>query len=876
MRRKLTCLICFVLLLFLTNDALTAGDPSLVIYYPFDNVGKIVIDQSDKGHDGIVQGGVTSDPDGKHAGAAKFASGGYVDLDGDNFPAEDIPTSAITLAAWVKCENTGEHHAIFDARADAGTWIIHPELRSDGQFRWVLRAYGMSPIFDISAGTVTWDEWLHYAGTYDKESGKAVLYINGQVVSQLDLPSDMEIAGDWGDGARVGLNIASTRPFTGLMDDFYLFKRALSRSEIKKIMYGKGWPYASNPHPSDNATHPGTSVRLDWSAGDSAISHNVYLGENFDDVNDGAEGTFYGNQTSTSFVVGLSGFPYPQGLIPDMTYYWRIDEIEANETIHEGDVWSFRIPCKNAYDPKPADGAKFIDANMELGWTPGLNSKLHTVYFGESFDDVNNASGGSIQPSTTYTPGTLESDKTYYWRIDEFGATGLHKGKVWSFKTAGASGGLRADYYTGVDLRNHVLTKMDPQINFNWSLSGPDEEVGDDNFSVRWTGEIDVPISETYSFYPKVQGGVRLWVDDRLLIEKWQDYDIDERWQEHMPVEYHRTIYLEARTYSIVMEFAYRQSFGGGAVVQLSWGSPSLPKQLIPQAALSLPVKANRPSPSNRVVDIKQTTIPSWSPGYYATSHQVYFGIDEEAVKNANTSSPEYQGTRNLGSESYDPGKLEWDTTYYWRVDEVNNVDPDSPWVGNLWSFTTANFLIVDDFESYNDLNPEDSKSNRIFNAWIDGYDDPTNGSIVGYAIPPFAEQNIIHSGSQSMPLAYNNAVGKSEATLTLTYPRDWTEKGIDTLTLWFRGNSANAAEPMYVVLNGSAVVTNDNPDAALAVGWTQWNIDLQTFADQGVNLTNVNMLTLGFGNRSNPVAGGSGTVYFDDIRLYRPGTDAP
>jgi hypothetical protein len=75
----------------------------------------------------------------------------------------------------------------------------------------------------------------------------------------------------------------------------------------------------------------------------------------------------------------------------------------------------------------------------------------------------------------------------------------------------------------------------------------------------------------------------------------------------------------------------------------------------------------------------------------------------------------------------------------------------------------------------------------------------------------------------------------------------------------------------MYVVLNGSAGVDNDNPDAAQKGFWTEWNIDLQAFADQGVNLANVNTITLGLGNRANPVAGGSGTMYFDDIRLYPP-----
>ena len=121
------------------------------------------------------------------------------------------------------------------------------------------------------------------------------------------------------------------------------------------------------------------------------------------------------------------------------------------------------------------------------------------------------------------------------------------------------------------------------------------------------------------------------------------------------------------------------------------------------------------------------------------------------------------------------------------------------------------------------------------------------------------------------MPMTYDNAVGKSEATLTLSSNRDWTVNGVDTLTIWFRGSSGNAAEPMYVALNGSAVVANDNPDAALIVSWTEWNIDLQAFADQGVNLANVNSITLGLGNRSNPVAGGAGMMYYDDIRLSAP-----
>jgi hypothetical protein len=274
-------------------------------------------------------------------------------------------------------------------------------------------------------------------------------------------------------------------------------------------------------------------------------------------------------------------------------------------------------------------------------------------------------------------------------------------------------------------------------------------------------------------------------------------------------------------------------------------------------------VRASRANPNNGAVDISQTTILSWGAGEAAASHDVYFGTDADAVKDADTSSPEFKGNQNLGSETYDPGKLDWGTIYYWRVDEVE--DGGTVQKGNIWSFTTADFLIVDDMEAYNDLDPDNPDTNRIFNAWLDGYGDPTNGSIVGYDPAPFAEQTIVHGGNQSMPFEYDNAAGKSEATLTLTDVRDWTENGVDTLVIWHFGDAANAAEQMYVTLNGTARVNNSNPDAVLAGDWTEWRISLSEFA--GVNLSNVDSITLGVAS----VTGGTGMLFFDDIRLYAP-----
>jgi len=120
------------------------------------------------------------------------------------------------------------------------------------------------------------------------------------------------------------------------------------------------------------------------------------------------------------------------------------------------------------------------------------------------------------------------------------------------------------------------------------------------------------------------------------------------------------------------------------------------------------------------------------------------------------------------------------------------------------------------------------------------------------------------------MPYFYDNNLKTSEATLTLTYPRDWTEEGVTKLSLWFRGSAANAADKVYIALNGSAVVYNEDAAATQKGGWNNWVIDLQAFADQGVNLANVNTITIGFGTKGSPAAGGSGQMYIDDIALYR------
>jgi hypothetical protein len=472
------------------------------------------------------------------------------------------------------------------------------------------------------------------------------------------------------------------------------------------------------------------------------------------------------------------------------------------------------------------------------------------------------------------------------------------------------------------------------------------------------------------------------------------------------------------------------------------------------------PEFAREPVPEDMSVDVVRDVVLSWTPGIYADKRNVYFGTDVNDVNEASLDDPRgVLVSEGQVDASYDPpGLLDWDQTYYWRIDEVNEAEPNSPWKGKLWSFTTRNFISVDDFEDYNDFAPD-----RIFDSWIDGYGITTNGSAVGYSEPDFiagehfVETTIVHNGSQSMPYFYDNTVaGNSEATLTLTDLIDWTDEGVEILSLWFQGYPpylgsftedpagtytmtatgtdiwdtsdefhfaykqltgvgsitarvlsvdntdpwakagimlrntlepgskhamvvvtpeqgvsfqrrttadsgssgttetevtapiwvkierdisgdfiasystngstwtqlgtdfinmgatvyvglavtshnteevceavfsnvtitgnvsqepwmdqdigilSNDLEPMYIVLDSSAVIYHDDPNVSTIDEWTEWRIDLQQFADQEIDLTNVESIGIGFGERNNPQPGGVGQVYFDDIRLYR------
>ncbi len=274
-------------------------------------------------------------------------------------------------------------------------------------------------------------------------------------------------------------------------------------------------------------------------------------------------------------------------------------------------------------------------------------------------------------------------------------------------------------------------------------------------------------------------------------------------------------------------------------------------------------VKAYHPGPVDKANDAAQSPTLTWMPGQGATKHQVFFGNNLDAVTQGAAGTD--KGT--LAETSFAPGALDALTIYYWRVDEILTSGTKT---GPVWSFTT--YLSVDDFESYTD---DMAAKTTIFDTWIDGLTNGLSGSTVGNATAPFAEQKIVHSGKQSMPLDFNNVNAPffSEADREFAPTMDWTASGADTLVLFVRGTPGNKPAPLYITVEDSAKknATVVYPDSAI-VGiskWTEWKIPLSSFA--GVNLAKVKVLFIGVGDKKAPVAGGAGRIYIDDIYVTVP-----
>ncbi|MFB0525228.1 MAG: discoidin domain-containing protein, partial [Phycisphaerae bacterium] len=396
-----------------------------------------------------------------------------------------------------------------------------------------------------------------------------------------------------------------------------------------------------------------------------------------------------------------------------------------------------------AAGPIPPDGATDVPRDVILSWTPGPFAAAvngHTVYFSESFEDVNNGIGGIAQDANTYDPpGLLEFGQTYYWRVDEVNdlePSSPLKGVVWSFTVE--------PYSYLMDKANIIATASSSQ-----SIdTGPQKTIDGSGLSdgdLHSTNAKDMWLSN-------VAGPQPTWIEyefDRIykLHEMWV-------WNQNQVVE--STIGFGAKDVTIeystdgvdwlamgnfefaqapgLDDYAHDTTVDFGVVaaryvrltVNSNWGG------IINQYGLSevrffhIPVFAREPDPASGATDMGVDNVTlRWRAGREAALHNVYFGTDEQAVIDETISPVSIPAGSSYANCA--TGPLVLGQSYYWKVNEVNEAETPATWQGDVWNFSTQEYLVVDDIEDYNDFEPD-----RIFDTWVDGWGVPENGSQVG------------------------------------------------------------------------------------------------------------------------------------------------
>jgi hypothetical protein len=526
--------------------------------------------------------------------------------------------------------------------------------------------------------------------------------------------------------------------------------------------------------------------------------------------------------------------------------------------------------------PSPESEATDVLRDAVLGWTPGEFAQTHDVYFGRSFDDVNQASAGNPldvlvspgQNAISYAPGRLEFGQTYYWRVDEVNGAPdrtVFKGDVWSFTVEPYA--LPIETITAT--ASSANANMGPERTIDGSgLNALDQHSteGTDMW-LSAAGDQDIWIQYAFDRVYKLH---EMWVwNSNQLIEAFVGLGVKEVVIE-VSADGENWTQIEgvpmlsqapgAPTYSANTSINFNGALAQEVRIKVESGYGPLGQYGLSELRFFyVPTFPREPQPAQgEVTDSADVTL-TWRPGREAASHEVYLGTAADNLALVGTT----------GENSYVVSGLDFDQDYVWQIVEVNETQVPATYAGPIWSFSTPAYLVVDEFDQYND------NCDRIFFAWEDGLghnggsdiDDcdvqPSNGnggsSIVGNASSPFAEQSTVRSGAQSMPLSYDNNFGPSESTLQLDN-MDWTASGIQSLSLYFHGAAGNTGQ-LYVKINNAKVLYNgDSADIARAL-WQPWIIDL--FALGGV-LDNVQTLTIGVDGAS-----AAGQLYIDEIRLY-------
>ena len=475
---------------------------------------------------------------------------------------------------------------------------------------------------------------------------------------------------------------------------------------------GIGGPRNSEPDPVDEKIDkPRDDVILDWKPGTGAVKHDVYFGTVFDDVVQATTTVDPGGVYKDS--VNINTYSVAERLELSETYYWRVDAVDASNTVHTGDVWSFTV---------------------ELLAYPVENIIVEASSSEEGKEAVNAVNGSGLDESgllhTNESVGNMwlsgkEGPQPTWIEFEFEGAYKLHEMWVWNSNDS-------LEDLIGLGFKN---------VTIEYSADGVDyTTLGTTHEFARAPGAPDYAYNTTIDFGGVAAKHVRLTANSNFE-GIFEQFGLSE------------------------VRFFY------------------------------IPVHARQPDPESGATEMDLDLFLEWGVGREATEHKIYISSDEQAVIDG--TAP----VTTLTETNHGPLALDLGTIYYWRVDEVNDAETPTTWQGDIWNFTTQEYLVVDDFESY------DVGNNEIWWAWKDGlgyaaHDNepafPGNGT--GAAVgdetsDSYTEETIVHGGKQSMPLVYNNNkqgfLTYSEATMTLTSQRDWTERGAEELALWFRGYPA-------------------------------------------------------------------------------------
>ena len=537
------------------------------------------------------------------------------------------------------------------------------------------------------------------------------------------------------------------------------------------------------------------------------------------------------------------------------------------------ETWEFG-GADHSFMPVPAAGQTDVFRKVDLSWTASSAAGSHNVYFGTSWDAVHDANTANPlgvlasqgQSATTFDPGRLALSETYYWRVDEVSATPdktVFRGIVWSFTVEAFS----------YPIANIIATASSSSA----ANMGPENTIdgsGLDALDQHGTTATDMWLSSASDQHPWIQYEFdkvyklhEMWVwNSNQMIESFlglgaKDVVIETsidgaEWTAVEDVtQFNQGTGTQNYTHNTTISLG--SALAKYVRITINTGYGMLAQYGLSEVRFfSIPTYAREPVPAVGTITEGADIMLSWRAGHEAASHQVYFGRDAENLTLLGTTT----------ESTFTIGALDYTQTYYWSVAEVNEAETPSSYAGDIWSFTTPDYGVVDDFDQY------DNQCNRIFFAWEDGFGHngvedcdmpPSNGngggSIVGHAQAPFAERTIANVGSQqSMPLSYDNSLGPSETTLTLA-GQDWTASGVQTLSLFFYGQPDNSGQ-LYVKINNAKVVYDGDAADISQAQWQQWNIDL-TALD---GLQNVTKLTIGVDGAST-----AGMLYIDDIRLY-------